>query len=87
LSEAATAQEASSSEAPRCIGCGKPVTTGKTYLILTGKTNDGEFRETGTYGHIHQPCFVRAVESPRSVLDEIQRIAKSAPKGRLRKVK
>jgi len=70
---------------PRCIGCGKPVDDGKTFRILVGVTREGEFEEEGEYGDVHEDCFHRAVETPRSVLEAVRRRARKSGK-RLRKV-
>ena len=72
-------------EMVRCIGCGKPVEEGKTFRILVGVTDDGEFEEEKEYGDVHAECFHRVVETPRSVLDEVRREARKSGK-RLRKV-
>lgn len=80
MAEPAVAEDS----APRCIGCGKPVESGKTFLILVGTSHDGEFSESDEHGRLHYECFNRAVESPRSVLEEVRRLAEG--KSRLRKV-
>jgi len=69
----------------RCIGCGKPMEGGKTFRILVGVTESGGFEEEGEYGDVHEACFHRVVETPRSVLDEVRREAKKSGR-RLSKV-
>ena len=78
-------EAAMNEETNRCIGCGKPVEAGKTFRILVGVTDDGDFMEESEYGDVHEACFHRVVETPRSVLDEVRREAKKSGR-RLRKV-
>jgi hypothetical protein len=72
-------------DASRCIGCGKPVEAGTTFRILVGVMRDGDFDEKSEYGDVHEDCFHRAVETPRSVLEAVRRKARKSGK-RLRKV-
>lgn len=72
-------------DASRCIGCGKPIEDGKTFRILAGVTLEGDFEEESEYGDVHEECFHRAVETPRSVLAAVRRKARKSGK-RLRKV-
>lgn len=76
MSEAAVSEEST----VRCMGCGKPLGSGKTYLIVVGEADEGVFDEHGVHGHLHADCFARIVRSPRSVLDEVKRIAKTPSK-------
>jgi len=70
---AATAEELE----VRCIGCGRPIAEGeKIYRIAKGDLDSGEFDEHSEYGSMHEECFHRAVESPRSVLEEVRRISR-----------
>jgi hypothetical protein len=63
--------------AVRCIGCGKPVEDGeKAYRIAKGGIDRGEFDERSEYGNMHEECFHRAIESPKSVLEEVRRISR-----------
>jgi hypothetical protein len=64
----------------RCIGCGKAIEGGTTFRILAGVTRDGEFEEKSEYGDVHEDCFHRAVETPRSVLDTVRRRARKSGK-------
>jgi hypothetical protein len=67
----------------RCIGCGKEIEDGeKVYRILKGGMRGGEFDERSEYGDLHESCFHRSVESPRSVLEEVRRISRKARKSR-----
>jgi len=79
---AATAEDL---EGVRCIGCGKEIGDGeKVYRILKGGMRSGEFDERSEYGDLHESCFHRSVESPRSVLEEVRRLSRKPKKSRRR---
>ena len=69
-------------EVARCISCGKPIDDGSAFRILEGGYQSGSFLEKAEFGDLHADCFRRTVASPRSVLEEVRRIAK---KGRRRR--
>jgi len=66
-----------SSKEKRCIGCGKPLTDGKVYRILTGKLKESTFSSEVLFGDLHAQCFSRAVQSPKTALEELKQLAKS----------
>ena len=65
------------SKEKRCIGCGKPITDGKIYRILTGRLKESDFSQGSVFGDLHEHCFSRAVQSPKTALEELKMLAKS----------
>lgn len=62
----------------RCIGCGKLIESGgKTYQIMTGKSEEAGFAPGKEFGLLHEACFQRTVETPKVTLDALRRMAKA----------
>jgi hypothetical protein len=68
-------------EKDRCAGCGKKIKEGdKIYRIANGRAAEEGFDEVREWGYLHDDCFLRAVESPKAVLDELRRLAQPMTK-------
>jgi len=65
------------SKEKRCAGCGKPISDGKIYRILSGKLRENAFSSENVFGDFHALCFSRAVQSPKTALEELKMLAKS----------
>lgn len=65
------------SKEKRCAGCGKPISDGKIYRIFTGKLKESVFSSESVFGDFHVTCFSRAVQSPKTALEELKMLAKS----------